>query len=671
PPPHRNACAVCRKRKLKCDGAVPECGRCKRLGHECAYVESRRKSGPKRGYVKGLESRLAQVEGLLKEKEAEVEAIAGASSSTTGVNSPPNLGSTASGLPRSGAYTQPQGSEDAYLRNNIFLPDLTASLNFVDPSQNDMFISDPNFGAGNEASGSQWALAELGVQEPLPPQETMDELTQLYFSKIHPSNDVIHQARFLATLSLSSFARPSIALRYAMWTLAAGISPTHKHLAPLFYLRTRKYAEADEAGSRTQYVNIRHAQAWVLIGTYEYKMLMYPKSWLSIGKAVRLCQMLGLHRLDGRGLGHIQALEKPGDVAEKEERRRTFWMAFAMDRYAAASTGWPVIVDERDILTFLPSSESAFENGYEEPGIFLQDAMQPQHARSLSSFGGVIVVASLTGRVFEHLSRPNPLDNDSDPNSDYWRSHRKIENILLNMVLHLPTHLRLPAGSSSSNTIFLNMTLQSATICLHQAAIAKAEKVGQVGVVEESRARCVTAANEIASIMKRIAHFDLSSLHPYIPFPLYLSTRIFAQMAKANPQDDSANSLVRFLLSALLAMKEVNPLVESYLAQLDMEDLGLEALRENVTMGGLETGVQGISLSESEEAKPWISYVSPMVRIVEIEEDSMSPTSASSRIRQASTPSTTDLNPNSIPSPNASASPNANHTSNFNHYSTS
>lgn len=78
-------------------------------------------------------------------------------------------------------------------------------------------------------------------------------------------------------------------------------------------------------------------------------MLMFPKSWLSIGKAVRLCQMLGLHRLDGRGLGHRQALEKPGDEIEKEERRRTFWMAFGMDRYAAASTGWPVIVDERDV----------------------------------------------------------------------------------------------------------------------------------------------------------------------------------------------------------------------------------------------------------------------------------------------------------------------------------
>src|SRR4051812_8312464 len=53
-----NACGVCRKQKLRCDGGSPACGRCARLGHQCMYDETRRKSGPRRGYVKGLETRL-------------------------------------------------------------------------------------------------------------------------------------------------------------------------------------------------------------------------------------------------------------------------------------------------------------------------------------------------------------------------------------------------------------------------------------------------------------------------------------------------------------------------------------------------------------------------------------------------------------------------------------
>ena len=60
PKPKRLACVICRKRKLKCDGVRPSCSTCSRLGHACAYDEQRRKSGPKRGYVKALEERLSE-----------------------------------------------------------------------------------------------------------------------------------------------------------------------------------------------------------------------------------------------------------------------------------------------------------------------------------------------------------------------------------------------------------------------------------------------------------------------------------------------------------------------------------------------------------------------------------------------------------------------------------
>lgn len=56
----RIACVLCRKRKLRCDGTRPTCSTCKRLSHDCAYDEVRKKSGPKRGYVKLLEQRLRE-----------------------------------------------------------------------------------------------------------------------------------------------------------------------------------------------------------------------------------------------------------------------------------------------------------------------------------------------------------------------------------------------------------------------------------------------------------------------------------------------------------------------------------------------------------------------------------------------------------------------------------
>lgn len=64
PKPKRIACIICRKRKLKCDGSKPSCSTCTRLGHNCAYDPVRRKSGPKRGYVKALEQRLSKYPGI-------------------------------------------------------------------------------------------------------------------------------------------------------------------------------------------------------------------------------------------------------------------------------------------------------------------------------------------------------------------------------------------------------------------------------------------------------------------------------------------------------------------------------------------------------------------------------------------------------------------------------
>ncbi|MBE3047435.1 fungal specific transcription factor domain-containing protein, partial [Candidatus Bathyarchaeota archaeon] len=66
---------------------------------------------------------------------------------------------------------------------------------------------------------------------------------------------------------------------------------------------------------------------------------------------------IGLHRLDGAGLDVKQSLPPPRDWTEREERRRTFWMAFNEDRYSSIGTGWPMSIEERDIMTNLPSSE--------------------------------------------------------------------------------------------------------------------------------------------------------------------------------------------------------------------------------------------------------------------------------------------------------------------------
>jgi hypothetical protein len=88
-----------------------------------------------------------------------------------------------------------------------------------------------------------------------------------------------------------------------------------------------------------------------------------------------------------------------------------------------------------------------------------------------------------------------------------------MDNVLLNTALALPDALRLPSGLNDSNIVFMNMNIHTSTICLHQAAIFKADRNRMPARISaESKVRCITAAAEIASIMRQISHLDLSAV---------------------------------------------------------------------------------------------------------------------------------------------------------------
>lgn len=58
-------------------------------------------------------------------------------------------------------------------------------------------------------------------------------------------------------------------------------------------------------------------------------------------------------------------------------------------------------------------------------------------------------------------------------------------------------------------------------------------------------------------------------------FCLYVAARVFVQYLKSRPDDSQSADSLRFLLSAMNALKRRNPLTESFLVQLDVD---LEAL---------------------------------------------------------------------------------------------
>ncbi|KAL4862703.1 hypothetical protein BDV12DRAFT_178457 [Aspergillus spectabilis] len=578
PRPKRIACAVCRRRKLRCDGRKPSCGTCTRLGHECTYDEARKKSGPKRGYVKQLEARLAQVETLLKTQDPIVPQTQAPSFSVALPNEPIGTEMHAIGNSMNNSISPIEG------------PSATGPSSSFTPEGAD---AARNFG---------WDMISLGLEEPLPAREVVNELNQIYFEKTHAYVPIIHRPRFMAAMDFAPNSRPPACLQYIVWCHAAAVSEKYSNLHSLFYQRARKYAELDQMkGLGESVLTLAHVQTWLLIGCYEYKMMFFPKAWLSTGVAARLAVMLGLHRLDGEGLEVKQCLPPPRDGTEKEERRRVFWMTFAVDRYASIGTGWPTCIDERDIMTNLPSSEEAFVNGKAEKTARLSDVLMGEDLSTLSPFASVAFVSCLLGRNLTHLHRPEPQDNDNDLNGVFWQRHRSHDNILLHFALSMPSHLRLPAGMADANVLFCNLAVHTSTICLHQAAIFKAEKNSMPEqIILESKRRCIVAADQISSIMKMVSSMDMSKMNPFVSFCVYVAARVFVQYLKFRPDDMAARSSLQFVFAVLDALKHQNPLTESFLVQLEVDiegtafqDIRMPALNRAATKSLFESHTYG------------------------------------------------------------------------------
>ncbi|KAG9232542.1 fungal-specific transcription factor domain-containing protein [Amylocarpus encephaloides] len=552
------SCVSCRKRKLKCDRVKPRCGTCTRLRHECEFPERRRNIGSKRRNMKELEARLAQVETqLVSETMAQK-----------------NIPATSNPNPDQ-AWSMPHEDVDTNIDDSIL------DSCFENEQFDFGFLSDPLSIPIITPPPLSQEVISLGLDEPLPPQDMIDSLHETYFDKFHPTLPIMHKFRYFAALDRAPHMRPPICLRYAIWTMAASLSDDYLSYEEIFYRRARKYLDAAEMkGFGETFVSIYHAQTWSLIAHYEAKKTYFSRSWMSVGRMVRLVHMLGLHRIDSGSADIKQIILPPRDWIETEERRRAFWAAFYGDRWASSGTGWPMLINEKEIMTNLPASEPSFESGMEEKTITLAEALTPAGAPFVSTFGGVILSSALFGHNFQHLHWGGSDDRPEDyANGEFWKRHRRMDNVLSNTFMFLPDHLRIPGGQHNMSVIFLHMNIHASTICLHQAGILTAEKYKiDEAVIKQSQARSLMSAQEIANIMRTCSHIDASRINSWMGFCLYVAGGVtLHDVMNKDPSPQSLGNL-EFILAALNALGHRHAITKHFTAQLelDIEASGLD-----------------------------------------------------------------------------------------------
>lgn len=100
--------------------------------------------------------------------------------------------------------------------------------------------------------------------------------------------------------------------------------------------------------------------------------------------------------------------------------------------------------------------------------------------------------------------RDRPEDFEYGP---FWERHRSLDTKLSSAFVFLPERYRLPQNFQDPVAVHTNLNLHAATICLHNAAVERAEAHNMPeNVIKGCYDRMLTAAKEIVNIIEKTSH---------------------------------------------------------------------------------------------------------------------------------------------------------------------
>jgi len=130
-----------------------------------------------------------------------------------------------------------------------------------------------------------------------------------------------------------------------MWTLAASLSAQLQHIRDSLYESTRRMLESLESkDNNTEFTDIEHVQARVLLLIYDFMRTNHQRGWMSAGRCFRLLQLMRLYEIDAPDRNNAK---EPESWIKTEEKRRTFWMAYTLDRFISIRHEWPLTLNEQ------------------------------------------------------------------------------------------------------------------------------------------------------------------------------------------------------------------------------------------------------------------------------------------------------------------------------------
>ncbi|KXJ91363.1 hypothetical protein Micbo1qcDRAFT_204613 [Microdochium bolleyi] len=217
-------------------------------------------------------------------------------------------------------------------------------------------------------------------------------LASAYFAGTHTWLPMVSARRLTAALQTGPLqfdvALLLLAMKLATTRLADGTNAADHY----FYAACKRYTNSLPA---IPYLSLSLLQALVLVAVYEYGHGIFPAAWMTIGQCVQCMEILGLALSKGSDEAAIQ----PGEWSAAQERHRTWWAVFILERMMGISSQKRLLCAEPTSTDALPSDETSWEQ--RSPGRLV--SLPPSEAQP--AFARLGQAAIIAGQVIRHTQK--------------------------------------------------------------------------------------------------------------------------------------------------------------------------------------------------------------------------------------------------------------------------
>lgn len=397
------------------------------------------------------------------------------------------------------------------------------------------------------------------------------------------------------------------------------------HVRDSMYECTRQMLDSLEANDNNiEFTDIEHVQARILLVVYDFMRTSHQRGWISAGRCFRLVQFLRLCELDSpENLARRKGQGAVEDWVGTEVKRRSFWVAYSLDRFISIRHQWPLTLNEQDvsppfilkltvlqcsilkhvlqISTRLPAPEKEFQSGQSIEMPFFTEGINSMNPTSASPFTECIVLATICGRSLAHRRQSMVEHVYSQVTQQFWERHEWLYAML--EARYDGMLKSYPAIMQQTDCMLLFTIMIAQTTVLQLCKVMESvpwENHDCREAVMDFKERSLHAAKEIVTLTRALHHLSyfkasdplrflnfaacscriyslqfsqniclpdsatdrVFKVHPFTPLPLSLCVDF---LSTHRYLDESANLHIEEVLNVLRELSTVNNLARDYL----------------------------------------------------------------------------------------------------------